>query len=66
MIVEIPTEDRTTMTVEEAARTLGIGRNAAYQAAKTGEIPTIRIGKRILVPRVKLELMLNGEASKKG
>ena len=52
-----PTE-RKTLTVPEAARTLGIGRSAAYEAARTGEIPTIRIGKRILVPVAALERLL--------
>jgi excisionase family DNA binding protein len=39
-----------TVTVAEAARLLGVGRNLAYEAVKRGEIPTIRIGRRILVP----------------
>jgi excisionase family DNA binding protein len=47
-----------TYTVEQAAELLGIGRNQAYEATSTGEIPSIRIGKRILVPRVALETML--------
>lgn len=42
--------DRRTLTVEEAGRQLGISRNSAYEAAKRGEIPTIRIGRLILVP----------------
>ena len=37
---------------------LGISRYAGYEAAKRGEIPTIRIGKRILVPRVALYRLL--------
>lgn len=49
---------RLTVDIREAARILGIGRNAAYEAARTGEIPTIRIGHRILVPRAALERML--------
>ena len=49
---------RLTITVEEAGRLLGIGRNAAYEAARRGEIPTIRIGKRLLVPLVALERKL--------
>ena len=44
--------DRRTATLVEAAKVLGIGKNAAYDAAKRGEIPTIRIGKRLLVPIV--------------
>jgi excisionase family DNA binding protein len=46
-----------TTTIEEAARLLGIGRNAAYEAAKTGQIPTIQIGRRKLVPVAKLRAM---------
>ena len=42
--------ERKTVTVEEAATILGVGRNKAYEAARSGEIPTIRIGKRLLVP----------------
>jgi excisionase family DNA binding protein len=53
--------ERKTLTVPEVAKLLGIGRNQAYEAAKRGEIPTIRIGKRILVPLVALEQKLRGE-----
>ena len=52
-----------TLTIKEAARRLGIGRNQCYQAAHRGEIPVVRIGKRLLVPRVALERMLSGEAA---
>jgi excisionase family DNA binding protein len=47
-----------TMTVPEAGRVLGISRNAAYSAARKGEIPTIKIGKLLLVPVVALERKL--------
>ena len=47
-----------TVTVEEAATILGVDRNKAYEAARSGEIPTIRIGKRLLVPRAALERLL--------
>lgn len=49
---------RLTMTVQEAAKKLGIGRNQGYDAARRGEIPTIKIGKRLLVPVVALEAKL--------
>ena len=42
---------RKTMTVEEAAIELGISRNSAYEAVKRGEIPVLKIGRRLLVPR---------------
>ena len=49
-----------TMTVEETALALGLSRNSCYQAVETGSIPSIRIGKRILIPRYALERLLSG------
>lgn len=53
--------ERRTYTVDEAGELLGIGRNTAYEAARRGEIPTIKIGRRLLVPRAALERMLAGD-----
>ena len=53
--------ERKTYKVEEAGKLLGIGRNQAYDAAKRGDFPTIRIGKRLLVPKAALDRMLAGE-----
>ncbi len=43
-------EGRLTISVEEAAALLGLGRTAAYEAARRGELPTRRLGRRIVVP----------------
>jgi excisionase family DNA binding protein len=51
--------DRLTLTVEEAAATLGISRASAYEGVRRGEIPAIRIGRRVLVPRVALDRLLS-------
>jgi excisionase family DNA binding protein len=51
--------DRKTITVPEAGKQLGIGRSAAYEAAKRGEIPTVKIGRRMLVPRDAVDHMLS-------
>ena len=51
------------LTIEEAAKLLRIGRNAAYEAAKRGDIPVIKIGKRLLVPRLALNKLLAMDAS---
>lgn len=56
--------EKLTLTVGEAAKCLGIGRNSAYEAIARGEIPVIRVGKRLLVPKVALEKMLSGNDSK--
>lgn len=47
-----------TVTVENAARMLGISRGAAYTHARDGSLPTIRLGKRLLVPKAALEKLL--------
>ncbi len=51
-------EERVTFTVEETAKLLGIGRQLAYDRVKTGEIPVIKVGRRLLVPRRALEKLL--------
>lgn len=47
-----------TMTVPEAGRVFGLSRAASYQAAKRGEIPSKRIGKRLHVPTAEIRKML--------
>ena len=53
--------ERLTLTVTEAAAVLGISRNACYEAVRTGQLPCLRIGKRLLIPKVQLEKLLQGE-----
>jgi excisionase family DNA binding protein len=48
-------------TLDEVAALLRISRGSAYQAARAKEIPTIRIGRRLLVPLAALERMLTGD-----
>jgi len=59
-----PVEDRLTLTVEEAATLLGISRAFAYEAVTRGEIPSIRIGRRILVPKTALSRLLEKSAER--
>jgi excisionase family DNA binding protein len=59
-----PAADRLVYTVLEAGRLLGLTKNAAYVAAKRGDLPTIRIGKQIRVPKVALHAMLEGAGQK--
>jgi len=51
-------DSRLCVTVPEAAEMLGISRNFAYQLVREGKLPSIRFGKRILIPKVALEKML--------
>ena len=54
---------RRVVTVGEAAAILRISRGGAYQAVKTKQLPTIRIGRRLLVPLAALERMLDGNVA---
>lgn len=46
------------LSIPEAGAVFGLSRAASYQAAQRGEIPTIRLGKRLLVPTARLRAML--------
>jgi excisionase family DNA binding protein len=56
-----PIGDRLVYTVPEAGRLLGLGRNAAYEAAKRGDIPTIRMGRLLRVPKGPFHKLVGGE-----
>ncbi len=50
--------ERQTLTVQEAGDILGISRSTAYEAVRRGELPVIRIGRRLVIPRVAVERLL--------
>jgi excisionase family DNA binding protein len=50
--------DRLTLSVPEAAQLLGVSRMTAYSAVREGTIPSLRIGRRVLVPRAALDRLL--------
>jgi excisionase family DNA binding protein len=45
---------RLVLTVAEAAELLGISRAFAYELVARGEVPSLRLGRRVVVPRVQL------------
>jgi transposase len=60
--------ERETLTIEEAARVLGVSRGVAYDSARrylagdASELPVVRLGqRRLLVPKVRLERLLGGD-----
>jgi excisionase family DNA binding protein len=54
-----------TISVAEAGKQLGLGKNGAYAAAARGEIPVLRFGSRLRVPVIAFERMLaEGSSSK--
>ena len=49
---------RQTYQIEEVAKLLGIGRNQAYEAARRGDFPTLRLGRRLVAPKHPIDRML--------
>jgi excisionase family DNA binding protein len=55
---------RATITVAEAADVLTISRDSAYRAAQAGDLPTLRLGRRLLVPVPKLLALLGADPAR--
>jgi excisionase family DNA binding protein len=52
-----------TMTVDELSAVLGVGRGQAYAAVREGQVRSLRIGKRILIPTTAVREMLGREGA---
>jgi excisionase family DNA binding protein len=50
---------RLTMSVEEAGEMLGISRSLTYELVRRGELPCLRLGRRLVVPIRALEAMVD-------
>jgi excisionase family DNA binding protein len=55
------TPDLAVLTVKQVQADLGMSKNAVYEAIGRGEIPSVRVGRRILVPRGPYKRFLAGE-----
>ncbi len=60
MVTELEQPSRLVYTVDEVAVLFGISRNNAYEAVRQGAIPSFKIGRRILIPKSRLDAMLAG------
>jgi excisionase family DNA binding protein len=56
-----PTERMTIKLWPDAAHMLGVSRTTIYKAAKLGQVPTVKVGNLLLVPKPALERLLNAE-----
>jgi excisionase family DNA binding protein len=54
-----PSPPPVTMSIKEAAAYLGLSLSATYEAAARGDIPTMKIGRRVLVKREQLASMVH-------
>ncbi len=57
------TDETVLLTVREAAAFLRISRNLAYELVARGEIPAVRLGRVIRVPRTALDHWLEAESA---
>ena len=55
-----------TLTIPQAARMLGISVSKAYEAARSGQLPTLRVGARVLISRRRLEELIDGPVNAAG
>ena len=51
--------EKVAYSVTEVALMLGISRSSAYEYVRTGELPSMRLGNRIVIPRLAFETMLD-------
>jgi excisionase family DNA binding protein len=56
-------DGRLVLSVTEAAGLLGISRGLAYELVARGELPSLRLGRRIVVPRRALEALLEPDVA---
>ena len=56
-------KERRTLTVEEAAQALGISRALAYDLVRRGEIASLRLGRRIVIPERVIDALLDAATS---
>ena len=55
--------DKAVYTVPEIGQLLGISRNQAYEMARQGQIPTIKLGRRLLCPKAAVDRWLSEAGS---
>ena len=53
-------KEKLVISVEEGRKLLGLSRGLMYEAVRSGQVPSIHVGRRILIPKVLLEKMLEG------
>jgi excisionase family DNA binding protein len=58
------TTEKLTVSVPEVAKMLGLAKNSVYRACAAGQIPSWRIGKRIVIPLSTLERFLECQQHK--
>ena len=55
--------EKMTMTVQEMAQCLGIGRNMAYELIRNGKVPFLKFGRSVRIPKKAFDAWLTNETS---
>ena len=55
--------ERLTLSVPVAAAMVGIGRSTLYELVRSGDVRSVRLGKRIVIPITVIEALLRGETN---
>lgn len=55
-------DNRLTVYVAEAAELLGLGRNTTYDLVRSGRLRSVRVGRRLVIPRSEIDAFLEREA----
>lgn len=61
IICEVETMEKLVYSVQEAAEVLGISKSYMYELARRGEVPALKLGKRLMVPKEKFIKWINEE-----
>jgi excisionase family DNA binding protein len=56
-------DKRPVLTVSEAAELLGVSRAFAYELVARGELPAVRLGRRIMIPRVGIQRIIENSVA---
>lgn len=59
---ELRTSTKVALTITDVARTLEVDERTVRRACTDGQLPCIQVGRRLLVPREKLLLLLSAAA----
>lgn len=65
VLQEAPKNQRQTRKIEEAAELIGIGERSTYALVRSGQLRSIRVGRKILIPLTAIEEFLNGSGDQK-
>lgn len=62
--IDVTSERPLALSVAEAAKLLRVSRTHVYELIRRDELPSVRLGRRVVVPRIAIERLLEGSADR--